>query len=165
MKGYPRWFSPFLLSVLLAMLVTGLLLAPTTLVMRFDLALPWRLPGAGRILTAALHAGAGFIAAMLMGALWSVHMRAGWRRRRQRVSGALCGALLLVLALSAVGVYYLGEEISGTVAATTHLAAGVLLVLPFGWHWWRGRRRDGAGVSLHAVGSEHAAPARRQAQG
>jgi Na+/proline symporter len=54
------------------------------------------------------------------------------------------GVLLLALAASAVIIYYAGDEAVGAAAAFLHLGLGVLLVLPFGWHWLRGRRRGAA---------------------
>ena len=163
MKGYPHWFLRGLLATLLLVLASGLLLTPTTLVMRFDMDLAWRLPGTARILAAAAHASGGFAAMLLLGALWSVHMRAGWRRQRHRISGALVGALLVLLALSAVGVYYLGEEQAGALAAGLHVGIGVLLVLPFGWHWMAGRRslRAKQAAKLHSVNLTSEAPSRR----
>ena len=140
MKGYPSWFLPALMGTMLLMFVTGGLLAPTTLILRADLALPWRLPGSARVLTAALHAAGGFALMLLVGALWSLHMRSGWRRHRQRGSGVVLGVMLLVLAVSAVAVYYLGDETLGAVAALIHLSTGLALAFPFGWHWVRGQR-------------------------
>lgn len=140
MKGYPRWFVPALIGAMLLMLLSGALLAPTTLVLRGELAVPWRLAAGARIGWAAAHAAGGFALLMLVGALWSVHMRSGWRRRRQRASGLVLGVLLLALAASAVVIYYAGDEAVGAAAAFLHLGLGVLLVLPFGWHWLRGRR-------------------------
>jgi uncharacterized membrane protein len=165
MKGYPRWFLPGLLITLLLVLVSGALLIPTTLVMRLEMALAWRLPGDARILTAAAHAAAGFAAMMLLGSLWSVHMRAGWRRRRHRISGSLTGVLLLLLAVSAVGVYYLGEETAGVAAALVHIGLGLVLLAPFGWHWVVGRRSRHHSATLHAVGAQHDAPSRRHSGG
>ena len=144
MKGYPSWFVSALLGGLLLVFVSGCLLAPTTLVMRLDAELAWRLPGAGRVLVAALHAGAGLAVIMLLGSLWTVHMRANWRRGRQRTSGAALGAMLLLLAASAVGVYYLGDDALGTAAALLHLGVGVALAVPFGWHWMLARRAGAA---------------------
>ena len=163
MKGYPGWFLRVLLATLLLVLASGLLLTPTTLTMRFDMDVAWRLPGAARILAAAAHAVGGFAAMLLLGALWSVHMRAGWRRHRHRASGALVGGLLLLLALSAVGLYYLGEEQAGALAAALHLGIGLVLVLPFGWHWIAGRRslRAKRAAQLHSVNSNRDTPSRR----
>lgn len=140
MKGYPRGFRGLLLASLGLLLVTGLLLAPTTLMLRTEWSVPWRLPGEGRIGVAALHCALGFLGMMLVGALWTGHMRSGWRRRRQRASGALAAGSMLVLTLTAVGVYYLGEEGAGTIAALAHLGIGLALVAVFGWHWWHGHR-------------------------
>lgn len=140
MKGYPKGFVTALVGALLLMFATGLLLAPTTLALRADVAVPWRLPGAGRIVVAALHAAGGFALMLLIGALWAVHMRSGWRRHQQRISGVMLGSLLMVLAASAVAVYYLGDESLGTAAALIHLGTGLALAGPFGWHWVHGRR-------------------------
>lgn len=145
MTNYPRWFVPWLLATLLAMLASGLLLAPGTLALRTEWwSMAWHLPGNARVPVAALHAAGGFASMLLMGALWSMHMRSGWRRRRQRVSGTVVGVMLLLLAATAVAVYYLGDETLAAVAALTHLVIGLGLVGPFMWHWLRGRRSPAA---------------------
>lgn len=140
MNGYPKWFLPALLGMLGAVFVTGLLLAPTTLAMRAELEIAWRLQAGARVLVAALHATACFVLLMLVGALWPLHMRSGWRRRQQRVSGTLLGTLLMLLAASAVGVYYLGEDLPARIVALLHLALGLVAAVPFGWHWWHCQR-------------------------
>ncbi|MDI1259659.1 hypothetical protein [Aquabacterium sp.] len=139
MKGYPKWFLRALAGVMLLAFVTGGLLAPTTLVLRANAEIA-RLPGSARVLMAALHAVGGFALALLMGALWSVHMRAGWRRRRQRASGLLLSMMILLLMITAVAIYYLGDEAWAATAAFVHLATGLALAGPFGWHWVKGRR-------------------------
>lgn len=139
MKGYPRWFLRALIAAVLLIFISGGLLAPTTLVLRADIDMA-RLPGGARIALAALHAASGFAMAMLVGALWAVHMRSGWRRHRQRGSGLLLVAVLVLLALSAVGIYYLGDDTLGALAAFLHLGLGLALAGPLGWHWVRGRR-------------------------
>lgn len=144
MKGYPRWFEPVLLGSTAVVFATGVLLAPTTLEMRAAWAMDWRLAAGWRVGVAAAHAGLAFVFMLLMGALWSVHMRAGWRRHRQRASGLLLVLSLLWLMLSAVGVYYLADEAWANVAGLGHLAMGVLLLAPFMWHaivGWRHRRQ------------------------
>lgn len=149
MKAYPRGFLTVLLASLLLMAVSGLLLTPTSLTMRFDMELPWRLTHGGRLMTAATHAFAGFILMLLTGALWSVHMRSGWRRGRQRVSGVSLGLSLLTLAATAIALYYLGDDSLAAGAAFLHLAAGLMLSGLFVWHWAYGRRalvRHGAGT-------------------
>lgn len=135
MKGYPRWVLPTLLGTTATIVVSGLLLAPGTFVTRAEMELVWMLPAAGRLATAALHASAGFALMLLVGALWSIHMRAGWRKRRHRGTGMSLALSMPLLALSAVGVYYFGDETLAATAAFIHLGLGVLMALTFAWHW------------------------------
>lgn len=158
MRQYPRWFLPALLALLSTVLLTGLGLTPTTLALRAEWDLPWRLAGTDRVWIAALHSGLAFGLAAVVGALWSVHMRSGWRRRRQRLSGALLGSALAVLAASAVGVYYLGDDRLAAAAAYVHLGVGLFASVLFVWHWRRGRaaaRRERSGRSERSHGRHH----------
>lgn len=150
MRAYPRWFLTVLLASMLLIAVSGLLLTPTSLTMRFDMELPWRLAHGGSVMAAATHALAGFILMLLTGALWSVHMRSGWRRGQQRASGVGLGLSLLTLAATAVALYYLGDVSLAAGATLLHLAAGLALSGLFVWHWLYGRRVLGR----HATGTE-----------
>lgn len=143
MNGYPRWFRSGLLAVLAMALCSGLLLTPTMLVMRAELEMPWQLDSGWRTGVAAWHAAVSLGAVWMVGALWSVHMRAGWRRRQRRGSGLLTAAAALVLAVTALCVYYMGDEVWAFWAAGAHVAVGVLAILPLVWHMWarRGTRR------------------------
>lgn len=152
MKGYPRWFEPALLVTTSITYVTGCLLLPTTLALRADWGLGWRLSAAARPPVVAAHAAIAFFFLIAMGALWSVHMRAGWRRHRQRGSGLLLVLMLLWLALSAVGIYYLVDEAWANAAGVTHAGVGLVLVVPFLWHailGWRYRRLVRLGLHPH----------------
>lgn len=140
MKGYPRWFPRLLAAGVLLVGVTGALLATNTLEMRAELPLGWHVGGPLRTWTSALHALAGFVLMWFCGSLWSIHMRAGWRRREQRRSGLALALLLLALALTAVGIYYSGDEGLANWLSYGHLAAGLLLVAILAWHWVHGRR-------------------------
>lgn len=140
MKGYPRWFLMTVVVSMLLLFLTGSLLAPGTLMLKAELDLPWRLASSARVWTAALHAAGGFVMMLMLGALWSVHMRAGWRRRSQRASGAILASILLVLAVTAVLIYYVGDETLGVAAALVHLGTGLALAVSFAWHWLRGHR-------------------------
>jgi hypothetical protein len=140
MKDYPRNFLPTLLGVFTAAGLTGLLLGPTTLVLRAEWALPWRLGGGGRLVTVLLHVAAAWLLIFLAGALWSLHMRRGWRGRRRRGSGASLASLLGVLALSALGVSYAGDDALTNAAAYLHLGAGLALLGLLLRHALRGRR-------------------------
>lgn len=139
MTQYPRWFLPALLTVLSLVLLSGLGLTPTTLALRAEWQVPWRLAGGDRVWVAALHSAAAFGLTALVGALWSVHMRSGWRRRRQRVSGVALASLLVGLVATAVAVYYVGDDRLAAIAAFAHVGAGLLATGVFAWHWVRGR--------------------------
>ncbi|HMY99105.1 MAG TPA: hypothetical protein PLW24_02620 [Burkholderiaceae bacterium] len=128
MNDYPRGFAPMLLGVFAATWLSGLLLGPTTLALRAQWELPWRLGGAGRLGAAALHVAAAFVLLFFAGALWSLHMRRGWQRRRRRGSGGALAGLLALLAFSALGLFYAGDEGLANGAAYLHLAAGIALL-------------------------------------
>ncbi|MFG6449804.1 hypothetical protein ACG0Z6_16380 [Roseateles sp. BYS180W] len=140
MKGYPRWFPRLLGAASVVLGVTGLLLATTTLEMRAELELGWHAAGAVRTWGSACHALAGFMLMLFCGALWSIHMRAGWRRRQHRRSGLALALLLCALAGTAVGIYYSGDAELGNWFGYGHLAGGALLLVTLAWHWVRGRR-------------------------
>jgi hypothetical protein len=140
MRGYPRWF-PRLLGATVAVLgVTGLLLGTNTLEMRAGIEIGWHVAEAARTWSSALHALAGFVMMMFCGALWSIHMRAGWHRRQHRRSGLALALLLAGLALSAVGIYYSGDSTLADALSYGHLTAGLVLMALLGWHWVTGRR-------------------------
>lgn len=139
MKQYPKWFLPSLLALLTLVTLSGLGLAPTTLAIRAELDVPWRLGGGDRLWVAALHSTCAFALAAFVGALWSVHMRSGWRRRRQRVSGTMLGSSLVLLTLTAVGVYYIGDDRIAAAVAMVHLSLGLFAAPVFALHWLRGR--------------------------
>ena len=168
MKGYPHGFLRALVAVMLAAFVTGLGLAPTTLALRFEL-IPdgWRLPGGWRILCAALHVTATLALLAMAGSLWSIHMRAGWRRHTRRRSGGLLVALLVALAITAVVVFYASEESAGAWAAGLHLGLGLAVTGPLAWHWVaaeQARRRHAeaarAGAAPDGPASGDSAPGR-----
>ncbi|MGJ4749074.1 hypothetical protein ACQV5M_22110, partial [Leptospira sp. SA-E8] len=74
MKGYPLHFLTCLWGVIASLMVTGLLLLPTTLLMRCDIEWPWRLSADARITVAMGHAAAAFLMLFFFGALWGMHM-------------------------------------------------------------------------------------------
>lgn len=139
MTGYPRWFLAALLVLLLTVLLSGLVLAPTTLALRAAWDPPWRLAGGDRVWVAALHSSGALVLAATLGALWAVHMRSGWRRGKQRISGTLLVIALMLLAATAIGLYYIGDDRAGAAAAFVHLGAGLVATAAFGWHWTRAK--------------------------
>lgn len=140
MNPYPKWFYSVLMGALLVLLCTGLLLAPTTLVTRAEMDLAWRLPPGARVPVTMLHVLVGFLMAALGGALWSIHMRNGWRARIRRRSGGLLAGSLVALTFTGIIAAYAGEDTLGATAALGHLAFGMAGVVPFGVHAFRKRR-------------------------
>ena len=142
LSSYPRGFHPALLLTLLLLLLSGLLLLPGMLQMRLDLSLDpgWRASGAARLFIAALHALAGFVTIGLVGALAIVHMRMGWRRRLNHVSGIALLSLVVLMLLSTVGIYYAGDEAWSMGSSLVHIVAAILATALFAWHFVKGRK-------------------------
>lgn len=140
MKGYPSWFERVLLACCAVLYVSGVLLIPTSFEMRSSIEFFWRLGGDERIWTGALHAAAAFLLMLQTGALWSVHMRSGWRRKQHWKTGILLASAFVYLAVTAVGVYYLANEAWANFSGLSHAILGLLLVLPFVIHYLAGHR-------------------------
>lgn len=140
MRGYSRGFRTTLFGAFGALLASGVLLIPTTLVMRLEWEPGWRLSAAARIGVAALHVGAAFMAAALLGSLWTLHMRAGWRQRRNHRNGALLVMLFAILGISGLGIFYLADETPALWTALAHTATGLLIPAFFIYHMIRGQR-------------------------
>jgi hypothetical protein len=121
-------------AVLAALFLTGLLLAPGALEMRLEWELPWRLVPRLRLPIAAAHAVLALLGLFALGALSALHVRAGLRRERNLTTGLALLLSFAVLALSAVGIYYLGDEKLGVWASAVHLVIGLLVALPLALH-------------------------------
>jgi len=132
--GYPRYFYPLLVLAFVALGASGVLLLPHMLTMRMDWDAPFQVAGDVRLASAAVHCAVAFVAVFLLGELASLHIRSGWRRRRNLASGATLVALFVSLCLSAVGVYYFGDENLSRWSSMIHSAAGLLLVVVVLWH-------------------------------
>ena len=127
MNGYPAGFSRLLYIVLTVLFISGLALVPNALDMRIALDLGmWSLEGDMRSWVAAAHAASVFIILGLLGALWTVHMRAGWVRRENVVAGVILLAAFGLLAISGLMLYY-ADEFAGQIALGLHLLAGLTL--------------------------------------
>jgi heme A synthase len=134
MRGYPKWFYKYLMLLYVALFISGLLLIPTMLEVMLSWDIPWRLSADQRILTAALHTTFGFLTFMFMGALWTIHMREGWRKNKNKKSGLGLIAILFLLLLSAIGIYYLSDDQSLTIASIIHTVLGISILLFFIQH-------------------------------
>jgi hypothetical protein len=144
MNGYSPLFRRLVTAVVILLSLSGLLMLPTVLDLRLEWDVPWRLDGGDRIGVAALHTGLGFILAAFFGALWRIHMMGNWRRKRSRVSGAIMAGLLILLTLTAVGVFYFGDETLSLTSSLMHSALGLVIPLTFSWHFITSRRLKAA---------------------
>ena len=157
MKTYPAAFSPVLHGTLTGLLATGLLLAPGALQMRLEWDMPWVLGSDARVWAAAAHALCFFLMLGLLGAAWTVHIRAGWVRRENiRSGGALLSAFGL-LALSGLGLYYAGGEALPRWSAIAHLLAGALVPALYVAHRLGARAAAARAWPAHVRGRRSAA--------
>ena len=88
----------------------------------------WQLAGAYLLM---LHGGGAMITLMLLGALVPLHIRGGWRGRRNRPAGAAMLACNGLLIFSSFGLYYAGSEALRPWLSSVHTALG--LGLPIIW--------------------------------
>lgn len=135
MKGYPKWFSANLITTILVVLfLTGLLLTPTTLVVRLEKEVPWRLSADSRVVVAGIHLLLALVALAIVGALSSIHMRKEWNRKRNRASGITLVGIFVFLSLTGVGIYYFGNETLSLLSSVSHLVVGLLIAAIYVWH-------------------------------
>jgi hypothetical protein len=140
LAGYPDWFYAALMTIIAGLLFTGIALMPSMLAMRLDVEMSWHVEGGARLTAAAAHCATSFLLFGMVGALLAIHVRIGWRRRLNRISGTALLVLLILLLVSTLGIYYLGNETWSRVSSVTHTSAGLLTVLVAVWHSIKGRR-------------------------
>lgn len=87
-----------------------------------------------------LHGFAAMLGLVFFGSLVSSHIRVAWAVNRNRLLGATLAGLTITLALSGYGLYYLGDEMSRTMASWLHLVFGITLPFMLWLHVVRGRR-------------------------
>ena len=92
------------------------------------------------IRSAAVHALAAFAFCGVLGSLAVIHMRAGWRRKKNRVSGGTLASFMVLLALTGWGVYYAGERYASFVSIA-HMVLGIGGVVAVVVHFIRAKRR------------------------
>lgn len=147
MRGYPKWFSPSFISFFLGVLfLSGLLLTPTTLEMKLEWSVPWRLGSDSKLFVAATHAFFSLAALVIVGALSSVHMRQEWKAGKNRSSGVTLLATFAFLCISGLGIYYFGNELLSVISSVSHLVVGILFLLVYVWHiFWFKKKNPSSG--------------------
>jgi heme A synthase len=147
MKAYPNWFYPLLLISLLTLIVTGLLLIPTTLTMRFEWDIFWQLSGSDRLATVASHTITSYLILVMVGALSTIHMRAGVRSQKNQHSGFSLITIFAILTLTGIGLFYLADESLILLVSAIHIVIGVLLLGVFIVHFSNNRVKKSRQIS------------------
>jgi hypothetical protein len=86
-----------------------------------------------------LHGLSSALFLVAFGSVLPLHVRRAWAVRRNRTSGTLFLSTLALLALSGVGLYYVGGETARTLLSALHWVVGLGLPPLMAWHIWRGR--------------------------
>ena len=87
-----------------------------------------------------VHGMAAMLGLVFFGSLLSSHIRIAWAVNRNRLLGATLAGLTITLALTGYGLYYLGGEMSRSVASWLHLVFGITMPFVLWLHIVRGRR-------------------------
>ena len=87
----------------------------------------------------AAHGVAAYALLWAAGSLMPLHIRVAWRLRRNRTSGAVMGALLTLLALTGLWLYY-GSLAGRDWVSVGHWLLGLMAALTVWLHRWLGRR-------------------------
>jgi hypothetical protein len=88
-----------------------------------------------------LHAIGAYAFLLILGAMIPVHIPLGWNLRRNRASGAALLAMSALLSLTALGLYYIGEDALRSSTSLIHWVVGLLAVPALFIHVMRNRRR------------------------
>jgi hypothetical protein len=87
-----------------------------------------------------VHGFAAYFFVMLFGTVIPTHIKAGWKSKRNKISGSLMVLVMALLLLSGLFLYY-GDE-TRDAALWVHWVIGSGLVLLFPFHFISGRRAN-----------------------
>ena len=86
------------------------------------------------------HGVGAYVFLIVAGAMIPVHVTLGWNTRRNLKTGITLAGTLLLLAVTALGLYYLGDEIARHWVSIVHWGVGLIAVPVLLIHALRGRR-------------------------
>ncbi|MBV8030290.1 MAG: DUF4405 domain-containing protein [Betaproteobacteria bacterium] len=87
-----------------------------------------------------VHGAATMAVLALAGAAVALHTLRAWQEGKNRTSGYGIAALVVALAASGWGLYYLGDDSARSLTSTAHWIVGLASPLVFAAHAWLGRR-------------------------
>jgi hypothetical protein len=87
-----------------------------------------------------IHGGAAMVTLLFLGALVPLHMRLGWRSRRNRITAPAMVTFNALLVLTAFGLYYLGSDAVRAWVSDVHIGFGFALPVLIIAHVIVGRR-------------------------
>lgn len=93
-------------------------------------------------MTLILHGVAAYAFLIVAGSIIPVHVRLGWNLRRNRKSGLTLAMLCILLAVTALGLYYLGDDVSRHWASLVHWVVGLAAPAALVVHAINGQRGD-----------------------
>lgn len=86
------------------------------------------------------HGVGAYVFLVVAGALIPVHVQVGWRIGRNLKSGVTLASICMLLALTALGLYYFGDEIARHWTSIVHWVIGLALLPVVLIHAINGRR-------------------------
>ncbi len=81
-----------------------------------------------------IHGAMAMVLLIVFGGIWQLHINSRIKNKKQRSSGLSFIVMLLVLILTAYGLYYSGSIEWREVISHIHTLFGILLILPMCWH-------------------------------
>lgn len=87
-----------------------------------------------------VHGIAAFAFLVVGGSMIPVHVKLGWNLKRNWKSGLWLGLSTIVTALTALGLYYFGEDSLRSAASLAHWVVGLVIIPALLVHAVRGRR-------------------------
>ena len=118
------WFRWTIYGVVAALFVTGATWLMADALKDGPSGDAWQEIGANLLM---VHGGAAMAMLMVLGALFPLHVRRGWRARKNRLSGGAMVTLNALLIATAFGLYYCGSELMRPWVSDAHIAAGFAL--------------------------------------
>ena len=135
MRGYPKGFLTFLLIIMAITFISGIVILPQAMELKFAFTLPNPVPEQYSILLAFIHGISSILLIFIIGSLWAYHMRQGWRKKENIISGIGLCVCFTLLFLSAMGLYYLSNDISLGIASIVHISIGIAVAIVFALHY------------------------------